>query len=214
MQVAILAKRGILLALAFVLVVPGIARAQQIEINPYAGGFFPGTWAETAKFNKEGLYGAKGGVFLTRNAEVEGNFGYIHHFRFRETPDPGSRAILWDVNGSYNFVSPSLRRAEPFVTFGIGGLTTDIRGGENQTAALLDPASINPNTTLAPVTLGDGDTFFTMNYGGGVKGLRLWGPVGLRADLRGRTLPNFRDGHALSWLEATGGVTFSWGERR
>ena len=36
--------------------------------------------------------------------------------------------------------------------------------------------------------------------------------VVIRADIRGRTLPNFI-GESMNWPEITGGVTFSWGER-
>jgi len=46
----------------------------------------------------------------------------------------------------------------------------------------------NPGRTKV---LESGDTFFTMNYGGGIKFLNLAGPVGFRVDVRGRTLPNF-----------------------
>src|SRR4051812_15153868 len=56
------------------------------------------------------------------------------------------------------------------------------------------------------------DTFLAMSYGGGLKVLRKWGPVGYRVGLRGRTLPNY-SGFAYSWLEATGGLTFAWGDR-
>jgi hypothetical protein len=62
------------------------------------------------------------------------------------------------------------------------------------------------------VVMNDGDTFLTLNYGGGVKAMNLWGPVGLRADVRGRTIPNFY-GETTSWPEVTGGITFTWGER-
>ena len=81
----------------------GPALAQQVEVHPYAGGFFPGTWADTTNINKEGIYGIRGGVYVTENVEVDGNFGYLNHFRFKDTPDPGTRGFLWDFNGSYNF---------------------------------------------------------------------------------------------------------------
>jgi hypothetical protein len=60
--------------------------------------------------------------------------------------------------------------------------------------------------------LNDADTFFTINYGGGLKAMNLWGPMGVRADLKGRTIPNWF-GQTMSWPEITGGVVFSWGER-
>ena len=56
------------------------------------------------------------------------------------------------------------------------------------------------------------DTFLSMSYGGGLKVLRKWGPLGYHIDVRGRTLPNY-NGFAYSWLETTGGLTFSWGDR-
>jgi hypothetical protein len=60
--------------------------------------------------------------------------------------------------------------------------------------------------------LKDNDSFLQFSYGGGVKAIRLWGPIGLRADFRGRTLPNFY-GSSLTFFEATGGFNIIWGER-
>ena len=40
---------------------------------------------------------------------------------------------------------------------------------------------------------------------------KLWGPMGVRADIRGRTFPNFR-GDTLTWPEVTAGLTFTFGE--
>ena len=56
------------------------------------------------------------------------------------------------------------------------------------------------------------DTFFTFSYGGGVKAMRLWGPLGVFGDIRGRTIPNFF-GHATSRTEVSAGLNFSWGLR-
>jgi hypothetical protein len=68
---------------------------------------------------------------------------------------------------------------------------------------------VNP----APSKIMDsGATFFTVNYGGGLKFLNLVGPMAFRVDVRGRTIPNFF-GETTTWLEPTAGVTFSWGER-
>jgi hypothetical protein len=55
-------------------------------------------------------------------------------------------------------------------------------------------------------------TFFTVNYGDGIKFLNLAGPLGFRVDVRGRALPNFF-GETTTWLEPTAGITFSRGER-
>jgi hypothetical protein len=190
----------------------GTAMAQRYEVNPYAGGFFPGDWAHLAKLKAEGLYGARGGVYVNENLEIEGNFGYINQFKFKNV-DLANRAFLLDVNGSYNFSVRRLNRVEPFLTFGLGAMTTDVRGGpQNTSTTLLVPSNIDPNSSLAPLVLNDGDTFFAMNYGGGLKALRIWGPLGLRGDIRGRSLPNFY-GRGNHWLETTAGITLAWGER-
>ena len=80
---------------------------------------------------------------------------------------------------------------------GIGGLTADVDED--------NPEFINASTPV----IGDGDTFLTLSYGGGLKAPLLWGPVGLRSDIRGRTVPNLH-GKAVTWLELTGGLTFTF----
>ncbi len=56
-------------------------------------------------------------------------------------------------------------------------------------------------------------TKFAYNYGGGVKFQRLIGPIGLRFDVRGYTIPDAA-GQTLNILEATGGLAFSIGAGR
>jgi hypothetical protein len=56
------------------------------------------------------------------------------------------------------------------------------------------------------------DTFLTFSYGGGLKATRLWGPMGVFGDFRGRTVPNFF-GHGNTWPEISAGLNFSWGEK-
>jgi hypothetical protein len=46
----------------------------------------------------------------------------------------------------------------------------------------------------------------------GFKAMKLWGPMGARVDIRGRTFPNFR-GETVTWPEATAGLVFTFGER-
>jgi len=68
-------------------------------------------------------------------------------------------------------------------------------------------------TATGPVhVLHDRDTFFTVNYGGGLKVMNVLGPIGFRADVRGRTIPNFFR-QTMNWPEVTGGLLLSWGER-
>jgi hypothetical protein len=75
------------------------AWAHQFEVHPYAGAFFPGKWVHTKNLHKEGIYGVRAGVFVTENVEVDGNFGYLNHFRFEGAPDLGTQGFLWDFNG-------------------------------------------------------------------------------------------------------------------
>jgi len=187
------------------------AMAQKAEIHPYAGGFFPGTWADSFKMKKEGIYGVRAGFFVADQIQLEGNLGYINHFKFEGTA-PKSRAFVWDVGPSFNFLNQGFSKAVPYLSVGVGGVTgvvgkvTDIVATDPGDRVNLAPPG------ASPLILQDGDTFFQFNYGGGFKAINLWGPVGLRGDVRGRTLPNFF-GDPVTWLEVSGGVTFTWGER-
>jgi opacity protein-like surface antigen len=173
------------------------AAAQRVEFNPYAGGILAisGTNLDFGSFDlkRDGIYGVRAGFFLTERFEIEGNFGYINHFEFKNS-DPKSRGILWEASGLYRF---DLEKVKPFVAFGVGGLT-----------AVVDEDRPSFAEGATPV-FGDNDTFFTFSYGGGVKVPMLWGPLGLRADARGRTIPNLL-GQGTSWLELTGGITLTF----
>ena len=163
------------------------------------------------------------------HVELEGNLGYMNHFDLDRNPNPSAaalgltrpavRGLVYDINTSYNFSERSFggARVTPYVTVGAGAVT-----------ALISDAHSVPYTsggfvfnaergayepTGQSLVLEDKDTFFAVNYGGGLKALNLWGPVGVRMDIRGRTMPNFIGHNAVTWPELTGGVTFSWGER-
>ena len=206
--------------------------AQQLELYPNAGGFLPhrvNFGDMRSHLEEEGIYGLKGGVFLNPNVQLEGSFGYINHFEPRDTPAPIDSSfgimprtiygLLFDINGAWNFRQRQFfgKTVTPYVAAGGGGLTAEVRHTD---AALLagsfyttDPSTGAPVLSNSrTITLHDGATFFAVNYGGGIKALNLWGPMGFRADVRGRTLPNFY-GKEMSWPEITGGLTFAWGER-
>jgi len=201
------------------------AQAGEVYVN--AGGFWPSGTDKYGDFKNEGIYGVKAGAFLTPNVELEGGFGYINHFEQKTgfplltssgtLFTPSVMSFLYDVNGAYNFGQRNLfgARVSPYLTLGVGGMTTEIRHGDS--TFLLGGFTTNAAGDIVrvpgrSVVLNDGDTFFTVNYGGGIKAMRLWGPMGLRADIRGRTIPNFF-GQTVNWPELTGGVTFAWGER-
>ena len=80
--------------------------AQSVELYPYAGGFWPSRvddWGNN-KLKSEGIYGLKGGVFLTENAEVEGSFGYINHFEMRYAPNPVQRVSFTTTTRSSRLI--------------------------------------------------------------------------------------------------------------
>src|SRR5437016_12192891 len=117
----ILMTSKVLLRSALILFVVGVftatLAAQSVELYPNAGGFFPSrvdAWGNN-KLKAEGIYGLKGGVFVTPNAEVEGSFGYLNHFEVRNSPNPlnfntvgtfGQPSIMgfmYDLNAAWNF---------------------------------------------------------------------------------------------------------------
>jgi len=202
---------GILVLTA--VVSPGQAEAQW-QLSPYAGGFWPTETLGGEDFKDDGLYGARLGVFVTDHVLIDGHVGYSHEFEYTDS-DPGSHAWLWDTNATLHFFPWNINLS-PFLTAGVGGLTATLDEGGSIFFLYSDDGGFlevgDPEPGLRVVQLEDGDSFFGFNYGGGLKATELWGPVGLRFDLRGRTLPNFF-GEDLSWLETTGGLTISWGQR-
>lgn len=177
----------------------------------------------------EGMYGLKAGVSVSDAVQVEGSFGYMNHFESRIAPTTRDQSfgiqprtiygLLYDLNGVWNFGTNPLfgTRFSPYITGGVGGLSTEVRHANSALIAgelyRTDPATgasvLNPTRTII---VNDNTAFFSVNYGGGIKAMNVWGPVGFRADVRGRTFPNFR-GESLTWPEATAGLTFTFGER-
>jgi len=203
--------------------------AQQVEIYPNAGAYWPSK-TDFGKINADGIYGLKAGMFMDHNVELEGSLGYLNHFENGSLANPlnpqfgiptrGVYGLLYDVNGSWNFGNRNFwgHRVSPFVSLGVGGLTAYVKHADSVDITGGGFVGTNPFTgelitnSARHVAMDDGDTFLTFNYGGGVKAMNLWGPVGVRADFRGRTIPNWY-GQTMNWPEITGGILFSWGER-
>jgi len=165
------------------------AHAQKFEVAPYAGGFFSGKAAALFDVKNQPVYGIKAGVYASNNFEWMANFGYIADLAYVGTLTK-KRAYIWEGLATYNL-------SRFYGSFGLGGVRTTVSAD-----------SIDFWGDAIPKH----DTFLSMSYGGGVKALRKWGPWGYYVDVRGRTLPNY-NGFAYSWLEATAGVTLSWGNR-
>jgi hypothetical protein len=222
----VLGRSAFILAAATVFA--GSLWAQRAEIYPNAGFAWPDTMNNGQKLKGDGIYGLNGGVFVDENFQLEGGFHYLNHFELTQpanplnvgTPmaQPSVRGFLYDMNATYNFGERQFlnKRVSPFLTVGAGGLTAHIpdaaslfiQGGGN---IMNTTGDIVPNPAQSKI-MSSGDTFFTLNYGAGVKFLNIAGPMGFRFDVKGRTLPNFF-GETTTWLEPAAGLTFSWGER-
>jgi len=191
-------SKYVALSLLALVAFSGRAFAQKYEVHPYGGRTAPDKWADLYSLKSVNTFGVKAAVFADATTQIEGEFGYLPHFEFRGT-DPEVRAFAWGFNISRNvFLSSS--KVIPFFHFGAGGITA--RTDETVVTVLPDRS----------VQIDNNDTFATITYGGGVKALRVFGPVGLRFNIMGRTMPNFF-GRGNTWAEFTAGPVFSWGQK-
>jgi len=174
------------------------------------------------------LIGVRGGVYLTPGFELGGNYSFSNKFQPNNTNEGGNfagalgfpqgsvRANIWEVELTYNFGKRSIfgsTALRPYITGGAGGLTTSVKNANSFVLNVVPSTDIFGRPIFVPNdVIDDHDTFFTFSYGGGVKAERLWGPMGVFGDIRGRTLPNFF-GSATTRTELSAGLTFSWGER-
>jgi hypothetical protein len=189
--------------------------AQKYEVNPYAGFYWP-TRTSVGQLKDSVILGVRGGVFLDPNFELEGQFGYINQFEVRGF-DPKSRGHLWELAGDYNFSAkewPVVRAFTPFVVIGAGAVRTHLEDPFTFTTGAGVTSTpfglvVNPGRSIQ---MSDGNTFFTVSYGGGFKSIKVAGPIGLRFDVRGRTMPNYYH-TSPTWLEVTGGINVMWGEK-
>src|SRR5262245_12165249 len=83
----------------------------------------------------------------------------------------------------------------------------------NGAAIVGNTAGTGSTVVVANDVMRDHVTFFTFSYGGGLKTQRILGPLGFFGDIRGRTIPNFFNGHGTNLLELTAGLNFAFGER-
>jgi len=196
---------------ALVLVSPTAVMGQNFELNPYAG-FFSASPSSAGQIRNEGIYGVRLGGFLDSNVEVEGQFGYIKLFKVRGIGDE-SRGFLWNGGLSYNFSTgdfPFSHRFAPFIIVDVGGITTRTRGYSYTIPGNIPLASGGVLDTTRTISVSPDDTFFNVSYGAGLKSIRLWGPLGFRAEIRGRTIPNYYHG-SPTMIEGSVGLNFVFG---
>jgi len=106
-------------------------------------------------------------------------------------------------------VSPDTLRAAQ-----LNGTLQSFVPGINTTNGVFFAGTPTGSTVVVPNdVLRDHVTYFTFSYGGGLKTQKVWGPMGFFGDIRGRTFPNFFNGHGTNLLELTAGLNFSWGEK-
>ena len=120
--------KAALLPLSLIGVFAMTATAQKFEIHPYAGGFFSGKAAAVLNVKNQPMYGIKGGMFLNKNFEVEGHFGYIDNLAFEGTLTR-KKAYIWEGLATYNLRRLYGAFGERFVT----RLAEAIRGTVNGT---------------------------------------------------------------------------------
>jgi hypothetical protein len=171
--------------------------------------------------------GVRGGFYVTDSFEIGGNYAWSNHFQPTDTnpqaalagrlgfPQGAVRSNLWEAEFTYNFGKQALFGAsvKPYIVGGAGGLTTNIKNADQFVLNVRSVPTIAGPIFFANDVLHSGDTFFTFSYGGGVKLVRLWGPMGFFGDFRGRTIPNFFNGHGTNWPEVSAGLSFAWGEK-
>jgi hypothetical protein len=156
-------------------------------------------------------------------ADLKGDFGGTFGFRYSagrivgfeqsigyspRFAKPGVRAFQTDSNLLIQFPG----KIVPYGTFGIGLVRSWGRGDF--------PESLDAGEIASFVfSLGNN---FALNYGGGLKLRRLWGPLGVNIDVRGYTLPSaeaivrstldkeYATKKGLSFIQTTAGLTITW----
>src|SRR5262245_52050626 len=173
---------------------------QAAEVNPYAGWYWSGTNASgPGRFFNTQILGVRGGGYITHNFELGGNWSWTNHFQPNQSntgaalagnlgfPQGVVRANLWEVEYSYVFAKRSVLGSTAVLhdmSGSTGGLTTNIKAaGAGEDTFVLNVKPVGPTTFAANDVLDDHDTFFTFSYGGGVKALRVWGPLGFFGDI-------------------------------
>jgi len=187
--------RGTLLFLCVSLGLSAQSFAQNYHFSLFGGWNKPGNVSldnVRGGFNGNRLLGVRLEADLARIIGWENTFAYSPNFA---KPDifstPGdSRALIYSSNLVLN---APVGHFVPFVTAGMGLITSK--------RILREPLQL-PNTR-------EFGTSFALNYGGGLKLIKLAGPVGLRFDVRGYILPDVFS-QRLNILEVSGGIVFSF----
>src|SRR5262245_7218115 len=167
-------QRVLLMTVMIITVATPAVLAQKYEVNPYGGFYWPGH-TNVGRLQDSTIWGGRFGYFFDPNFELEGNFGYINHFKV-DTVGVKNRGFLYEVAGDYNFSSkewPFHQNFTPFLVVSAGAITSRLREVDSFTFR---------SSTGRLIEMTNNNTFFQVSYGGGFKSERVWGPVGFRFD--------------------------------
>ena len=187
--------RGTLVFLGVFLAFSAQSFAQNFHFSVFGGWNKPGkvTLANVRTgLNGNGMVGVRLEADFARIIGWENTFAYSPNFGqpdiLATTSD--SRALIYSSNLVLNV---PIKHIVPYATVGVGLITSK--------RILLAPSQL-----VNPQEFG---TEFAVNYGGGLKLTKLAGPVGLRFDVRGYTLPDVIS-QRLNILEVSCGIMFSF----
>lgn len=176
---------------AFLLLSLFAVGAEATDITGYVGYVKPGQLSvNNVKTALDGspIFGFRLGVNFVPMLGMEHTFGFSSDYLF-----PRNVSAITNPKGFvYNanlLLGVPVGHTVPYVTAGLGLIH------QYGTSGLPDDAKVG--------------TKFAFNYGGGMKFPKLWGPLGLRVDLRGYTATGVFS-NRLNMFEVTGGLLFSF----
>ena len=187
--------RGTLVFLGVFIALSAQSFAQNFHFSVFGGWNKPGKVALAnvrSGLNGNGMVGVRFEADFARIIGWENTLAYSPNFGKPETlaTTSNSRALIYSSNLVLN---APIRHFVPYATVGVGLIASK--------RILLAPSQL-----LNPQEFG---TTFAVNYGGGLKLTKLAGPVGLRFDVRGYTLPDVFS-QRMNILEVSGGIMFSF----
>ncbi len=173
------------LAFLALLLLPATLCAQDLTI--YAGGLFPGhvtvNNVRTA-LDRGPVFGVRLSTGFAAFLKLEGNIALSNDFLFPHN-QPGVTSAKGVMVNANLLADLPLGKAVPYVTLGLG-LMHQYGSGD------------------LPI-----GTKFDINYGGGLKLPKMYGPIGFRIDGRGYTATGVFS-HSVNMFELSGGVMFSF----
>jgi hypothetical protein len=169
-------------------------QARAADVTLFTGYLNPGNVNLSTIFSRDlqvrgtGVYGASLEADYRRIIGLEESVAFSPRL-FTSNLIPNETDVRGFLYSSNLVVNAPLSRLVPYATMGIG---------------MMKPWG----TGFKPF-----GTRFAFNYGGGVKLQRLLGPIGLRFEVRGYTIPDVASEN-LNIFEASGGLTISIGGGR